>query len=142
MDCRYVVKEGQERYDKQMRKLLHQFLVLIEWEERQNPLPMGKTEFDAWADRIIKGAAVPGLTRESALFSLTSMILHLPSTQSFATDSFFVHALRKAAAQQVAYTIMRELDDYKKARLAKEAQTSAATKSALKLVVPDELEKK
>ncbi len=78
--------------------------------EPRRPLPIGRAEFEAWADRIIAGANVPGLTRRSALFSLTSMLMHLPSTESMKQDSFFAHALRKAAVNETAYGIMQELN--------------------------------
>ena len=76
-------------------------------------LPMGKEAFIEFADAIYEGAQVPGLTRESAHFSIAAMILHKPSTESFATLEFFVHALRKAAANQVAHDVIQEIQTKK-----------------------------
>lgn len=98
------------------------------------PLPIGRTEYEAWAKRIIAGAAVPGLTDESANFALTSMLLHLPSTQSMHTDAFFCHALRKAAVNQTAHAILTEIHEKSQAKKA------AAAGAPLK-VVPNPEEK-
>lgn len=100
-----------------MIKVVIYFIRSI-FQEMQHPLPIGRTEFEAWSTRVITGAAVPGLTQDSANLALTSALLHLPSTQSFCSDSFFTHSLRKAAVNQTAYTIMQELDQKQKARQA------------------------
>jgi hypothetical protein len=84
-------------------------------------LPIGRTEFEAWAKDIIAKAAVPGLTEESAKFTLCSMLLHLPSTQSMKMDGFFVHAMRKAAVNETAYQILREIENNRSAKKAAEA---------------------
>lgn len=103
---------------------------------KQHPLPIGKAEYEAWSKRIIEGAKIPGLTEDSANFALTSMLLHLPSTQSFHTDAFFVHGLRKSAVNETAYAIMKELEARLKARRAAEAPPPQPTSATppLKLV--------
>ncbi len=91
-------------------------------EPKPLPLPIGRTEYDAWSKRIIEGASIPGLTEDSANFALTSMLLHLPSTQSFHTDAFFVHALRKSAINQTAVAVMQDIEARSKAKKQAEQQ--------------------
>ncbi len=93
------------------------------------PLPLGRTEFHEWSDRIISGAMVAGgeddleAFIDSQKFMLASMILQLGPTESHKSDAYFIHALRKAAANQVADTIGKELREALKVRLAaKEAK--------------------
>jgi len=104
-------------------------------EPKPLPLPIGRKEFEVWSERIIKGANIPGLTKDSALFSLTSMLLHLPSTQSFHTDAFFVHGLRKAAINETAVDVMKELQKRLQERKdAEAAKLQVPAAPALKLV--------
>lgn len=70
-------------------------------------LPMGRTEFEVWADRIISGALVSA-TRESQVYTLANLILHLGPTESHKPDAFFIHSLRKLAANEVADAVRRE----------------------------------
>lgn len=86
------------------------------------PLPMGGTEFNNWSMRIISAAQVPGLTIESARFALSEMLLHVKPTQSFESDAYFIHSLRKGAVNQVAYAIFKEIKDKRDAEIAVEKQ--------------------
>lgn len=83
------------------------------------PLPLGMAEFDAWADRIVKAAALPA-DSESQKFALAEMIMHLNPREDFKDDAFFIHSLRKAAANQIAHAKMTEIRDRAKLRLAKD----------------------
>src|ERR1035438_6271822 len=75
----------------------------------KRPLPIGKKQFEEWSDRIIAGAMVDASPR-SLKFSLASMLLHnLSSTESFKEDAYFIHCLRKAAANQTAHFIMETI---------------------------------
>jgi hypothetical protein len=85
------------------------------------PLPLGRAEFDIWAERIISGALLDA-DKESMRFSLANMLLHLGPTESHKPDAFFIHSLRKFAVNQVADAVAREIRDATKARLAKEEQ--------------------
>lgn len=67
------------------------------------PLPMGQKEFVEWTDRIISGALVPTEDRESLVGILAAMIMELPQTEDHKPDAFFIHKLRKAAANEVAH---------------------------------------
>lgn len=80
------------------------------------PLPMGRQEFEEWSDRIISGALVTA-EASSQKYVLANMILHLGPTESHKPDAFFIHSLRKFAANQVADTIRRELFDAGKAKV-------------------------
>jgi hypothetical protein len=97
-------------------------------EPKPLPLPIGRAEYDAWSRRIIEGASIPGLAEDSANFALTSMLLHLPSTQSFHTDAFFVHALRKSAINQTAVAVMQEIEARSKAKKQAEQQQTQQLK--------------
>jgi len=71
-------------------------------------LPMGLADFHTWSDRIISGAACPA-TSESQKFTLAGMILHLKPTDAFVEDGYFINALRKQAANEVAIAAMQEV---------------------------------
>lgn len=73
------------------------------------PLPMGRADFDEWAERIISGALVPGAAYEDQVFALADLITHLGPTESHKPDAYFIHCLRKFAANQVAVTVREEL---------------------------------
>lgn len=87
-------------------------------------LPMGRTAFDEWSDRIISGALIPGGEEDkeafydSQKFALADLLLHLGPTESHKPDAFFIHSLRKFAVNQVADAIRRELHAKGKERMA------------------------
>src|ERR1700722_3126368 len=80
------------------------------------PLPIGSSEFDEWADRIISGALCPA-DKDSQRFVLANSILGLGPTESHKPDAYFIHSLRKLAANQVADAKRIEIRDAAKARL-------------------------
>ncbi len=88
------------------------------------PLPMGVQEFHIWSDRIISGALVKA---DPKSLNLAEMIMHLKPTESHCPDIYFIHALRKGAANQVAYAMMEEIRNERKAALA--AQEAAPTEA-------------
>lgn len=73
------------------------------------PLPMGRADFEAWSDRIISGALVPGAEHEDQKYALASMVMSLGPTESHKPDAYFIHCLRKTAANQVAHAFMLEI---------------------------------
>lgn len=79
------------------------------------PLPMGRKEFDEWADRIISGALVPA-DEMSQRFCLADMLTHLGPTESHKPDAYFIHCLRKFAVNQVAVDVRKELYEKKKSQ--------------------------
>lgn len=91
------------------------------------PLPMGQKEFMAWSDRVLSGALVPTDDKEGLRAILASMILQLPSTVSHKEDAFFIHSLRKAAANEVAHANFQAIKKKKEedAKAAKETPTAS-----------------
>lgn len=85
------------------------------------PLPVGRQEFDVFADRIHSGTGLPN-TLESTKFALAEMIMHLDPTMDFQTDAYFIKKLRKGAANQVAVAVMEEVRAAAKARLKAEEE--------------------
>lgn len=98
------------------------------------PLPVGMTEFDGWAKRIIQGSMLQA-DEESMRFTLASMILTLGPTESHKPDAHFIHGLRKAAANQIAYANQQAIHKAAKDRLAKnELLKAVGTGGSLSLV--------
>lgn len=91
----------------------------------KQPLPIGRTQFIEWSNRIIE-AAVVDATHESLRFSLAAMLMHLGPTEAFREDAYFVLSLRKAAVNQTAHAMMEEL------KLAQEAKKKQAEETAAK----------
>lgn len=97
------------------------------------PLPLTPEEFEVWSDRQIAGACItktddlPALIR-SQKFALASMIMHLAPTESHKPDAYFIHSLRKGAANQVAHAVMVKFKEEQKAReeAEKKAQEDAS----------------
>jgi|SRR5271165_1570934 len=71
-------------------------------------LPVGLTEFHAWADSIIELAGKYA-DEDSLKFTLATMIIHLDSKRGSVPKSLFVDSLRKAAANQVAGQIFQDI---------------------------------
>lgn len=93
--------------------------VITEQMKELRPLPMGVQEFHEWSERIISGACIPGASPESQKFALAEMIMHLKPVQDHCDDAHFIHTLRKGAVNQVAYAMMEEIRNARKAELAK-----------------------
>lgn len=117
-------KSEKKRIKVMSKKTLPKKIVQHMTEPR--PIPMGMTEFDEWSSRIISGALVPGATEESQRFTLASMILHLGPTESHKPDAHFIHGLRCAANKQVAYEVLRQIDEAKKKRVEEEVAKQRA----------------
>lgn len=91
--------------------------VIKEQMEELRPLPMGLTEFLEWSDRIIAGAMVSALPDDQR-YVLANEILQLKPTEDHKPDKYFIHLLRKLAANQVADHWRQSYFAEKKARLA------------------------
>jgi len=78
------------------------------------PLPMTRPEWDEWSGRIMAGAMV-GATKESQLFALANLLMHLGPTEDHKPDIFFIKSLRKFCVNQVAEEMRQELHAAKKA---------------------------
>jgi hypothetical protein len=94
------------------------------------PLPLGRAEFTTWSDRIISGALVDA-DKDSQLFCLANMLMHLGPTESHKPDAFFIHSLRKFAINQVADTVRKELHETRKAALAAEEAAKSDEQKAV-----------
>lgn len=122
--------------------------VIIDQMNEPRPLPMGMKKFDSWASRIIKGACIPGgedepeAFRESQIFTLANMLMHLGPTESHKPDAFFIHSLRKCAINQVADSVRKDLHTKAKARTAeKEAAEKTEAQNASEIAAQSTLER-
>lgn len=110
--------------------------VISEQMNEPRPLPMGVKEFHEWSDRIIAGsmmtADVPSLK-----FALAEMIMHLKPTDSHCADAYFIHCLRKGAANQVAYAMMQEIRDTRKGELKRKEELDAEKFKADSVASPE-----
>lgn len=82
-------------------------------------LPVGVTEFNAWADDIMTMAKSPN--NDSVRFALAAMIVNSGDTEAYISKMFFVLQLRKSMAKQIASFVMYE---------AKQKQQEEARKAA------------
>jgi hypothetical protein len=103
--------------------------ILAQTQEKRL-LPVGRTEFDEWANRIISGTLLPA-DHESMKFALADMLLRLSPTECAKDDAFFISSLRKYAVNQVADTVRKEIHAAAKARLALEETAKAEEDAAL-----------
>lgn len=112
--------------------------IISEQMSEPRPLPMGRTEFEYWADRIISGSLVPGpdgqahdldelklaeldsplnVFYNSLRNTLCALLLHIGPTESHKPDAYFIHALRVSAIKQVGVMISEEIRQKSKERL-------------------------
>lgn len=96
----------------------------------KRPLPIGRTQFEEWSDRIIAGAMVEASTR-SLKQSLAHMIMHMGPTEAFREDGYFILQLRMAAVKQTAHMMAEEIKE------AFKAEQKLAEDTAPKLEVVD-----
>lgn len=99
--------------------------AIIQQMNEPRPLPMGQKEFDEWATRIISGALIPTDDKESLRAILASMILQLGGQESHKPDAYFIHSLRKAAANEVAHANFQALKKKKEAEAADKKEADA-----------------
>jgi hypothetical protein len=92
----------------------------------RKPLPIGRSQFIEWSDRIIQGAQVEG-KKESLRFALAAMIMHLGPTEAFKEDGYFILALRKSASNQTAHHLMSEIKELQEHRSAEATALKEAT---------------
>lgn len=71
-------------------------------------LPVGKSEFDAWADSIIELSG-PFADKDSMLFAIASILIHQPANRGSIPKAYFVNSLRKSAANQVASQVFQDV---------------------------------
>lgn len=120
--------------------------MIIDQMNEPRPLPMGMADFDSMSDRIISGALLPGdkaLLRDSQRFAIAEMIMHLKPTEDHVADAYFIHSLRKGAANQIAFSVIEDFQNKKRARIQaiqdkmhQEAHAKDQEKESDKKVVP------
>lgn len=103
--------------------------TIISQMNEMRPLPLGAKEFDEWAARIISGSLV-NADYDSQVFTLANMIMMLGPHESHKPDAYFIHGLRKVAANQVADEKRKSIRDAKKAELVKKEAEEAAKAQA------------
>lgn len=91
--------------------------TIVDQMNEPRPLPMGVTEFNEWCDRIISGALIPTDDRDSLVAALASMLMSLGPTEDHKPDAYFIHALRKAATNEVAHHMFQDIKRKKQAEL-------------------------
>lgn len=97
--------------------------LLNNWRKKQlikdmttpKPLPLGVSEFHEWSDRIIQYAMVSA-DATSLKYALANILMQLKPTEDHVEDAYFIKSLRKAAVNQVADAIRREIYDARKAQ--------------------------
>jgi hypothetical protein len=116
--------------------------VIVDQMNEPRPLPMGRKELETWANRIVSGALIPNedgfrafhdedkatteqveklkIFADGQMTAVAEMILHLGPTESHKPDAYFIHALRKGAANQVAHAYYQEKLKERKKKLAEE----------------------
>ena len=91
-------------------------------------LPTGMQEFEEWSDNIIAHTGLSA-TPDSQKFTLASMITVLPNTESAKEDLYFIKALHKAAANQIAAAQMDEIRNRIKSKIQAEELSKASKPS-------------
>ena len=104
-------------------------------------LPTGVTELSIWAQEIIDLAGLPASV-DSQTQAICNMIMHLPPRKrdqrptAYVSKNWFVHALRKGAANQIASFVFQEIRKDMDAKIAemKKAEETAANTPQTQLV--------
>lgn len=107
--------------------------MLSFFKRSKDPLPCGVGSFENWSDLIIYKANVEA-DHDSQKFALATMILSLGPTDAFKEDEYFVKALIKGAANQIAQNRMEYYKNKFKEKMNAEVE---AQKSSLKLVADE-----
>ena len=89
--------------------------VIVAQLNEPRPLPVGVGEWKEFADRILSGTLFTA-ERDSYEYVLANMILTLGPTESHKPDAYFIHSLKKVAANQIADNRRKELYAAKKAK--------------------------
>ena len=85
-------------------------------------LPVGMTEFNAWANSIIDLSGEYA-DRDSMLFALATMVMHADAKHGTLPKRYFVSRLRKVAANQVAGQVFQDVK-------VRQAEAAAAAQKA------------
>lgn len=102
-----------------MQKLLAKMLIRV-----PRRLPVGLTEFNNFADRVIMLAGQFADT-DSMRFAIATAVIHADASKGRVADKFFVDRLVKSAANQVASYVFQEVKQ-KQAEMLQAAELKAA----------------
>lgn len=98
-------------------------------------LPVGMKEFNRFADDIILLSGQYA-DRDSMVFAIASIVIHLKPTTSSVPKNYFVKSMRKAAANQVASQAFQDIkkrqEEAQKAAQALAAQQEVTTSETVK----------
>lgn len=112
-----------------LKKLYRQFRGLF-----PSKLPIGYTEFDAWAQSIICTYPMPTQHRDSILWSLSNMVMHLGPKDAYKSKFFFFLMLHASATKQIAHGIFSEVKTRQKQ--AEEAKNKQSEVTGTESVTP------
>jgi hypothetical protein len=102
-----------------MKEKLQKILLILQ-SFFPRPLPVGKTDYDAFTARIIKLSG-PLADTDSLVWTISNKVMQLDPLKSSVSDRHFVKGLRKAAANQIASYVVMEIKQ-KQQELVKKAQ--------------------
>lgn len=88
---------------KRLRLLLKLILSYL-----PTPLPVGTTQFEAFADSIIEISGQYA-DKDSMRFAIASMIIHADHKAARLSKQYFVQRLRKSAANQIASQVFQDI---------------------------------
>lgn len=109
-----------------MRRLLNKLLSYF-----PTRLPVGRAEFDIWADSIIElsGAFAD---KTSMLFAISSILIHADAKHGSLPKNYFVRRLIKSAANQVASQVFQDVKVKQAEEQAKlQAEATASKESSV-----------
>lgn len=92
------------------------------------PLPVGITEFEAWASSIITTYNFPD--NDSVRWALAVKVLHLGETSAYKAKRYFYLTMHKSMANQVVSQVIQDLkikDQQQRAAAQAAEQAAAAT---------------
>ncbi len=108
-----------------LRRLLNKLLSY-----KKTKLPVGLTEFHAWADSIIDLTGKFADT-DSMKWAIASQVQHLDHKVDSIPKDYFVRTLRKAAANQIAAQVFTDIKEKQlKEAEAKKLAADTASKEA------------
>src|ERR1700677_3822792 len=90
--------------------------------DEEIPLPVGKTEMQAFMDDLIQLAGNYA-DKTSMEFAIASVLMHAPSDKGSLSKRYFLDRLRKSAANQVASQVFQDIKEQQAA-----AQAAAQAK--------------
>lgn len=88
-------------------------------------LPVGMSEFETWAQRILSQTG-KFADEDSMKFALASILIHADARHGSLPDKYFTDRLRKSAANQVSSQVFQNIKAKQAEELAKQQQEATA----------------